>query len=236
MISERHRCVFVHIPKTAGESIETFFLGKPLNTPEDPRVSLPSKHASLAEILADHPHVRDGYLSFTVVRNPWDRYVSYLSHAHRERERFTEDELRTQMRRMLFHPFYLRRSTRNMICLDGRVAVDHVLRFERLGEDFRRLCAALGIEGELSRHNPSSHRHYSSYFDPWTRECLRAIHRWEIEEFSHLFTADGAVVRRHPVLGTLASLFVGLKLRWARAVAKVASHSRDPATSPGMTP
>jgi hypothetical protein len=40
-----------------------------------------------------------------------------------------------------------------------------VLRFERLGADFRGLCEAIGIGGELPHHNPSSHRHYSSYFD-----------------------------------------------------------------------
>ena len=218
MISEDHRCVFVHIPKTAGESIETFFVGKPLNTPEDSRKSLPSKHASIAEILNDHPRAGNGYLRFTVVRNPWERYVSYLSHANREDRRVTGRELRVMVPRMLFHPFYLRRSTRNMICIDGQVAVDEVLRFERLDTDFRRLCEQLRLDGSLPHHNPSSHRHYSWYFDPWPRECLRALHSWEIERYGYSFsTADGGVVPRHPVLAPLAEAYVGIKLRWARA-------------------
>jgi hypothetical protein len=70
VISHRWRCIFVHQRKSAGTSVKAMF--------ED--AEGPDRGRFNAGVLSpdwdpDDPVVRD-YFKFTVVRNPWDRFVS----------------------------------------------------------------------------------------------------------------------------------------------------------------
>jgi len=63
-ISHKHKLIFIHIPKTAGTSIqETFSM-------ED------SGHYTCKELKKKYPKEWDIYTKFAVIRNPWDRLVS----------------------------------------------------------------------------------------------------------------------------------------------------------------
>lgn len=91
MISERFRCVFVHIPKTAGQSVEHFFLklhglsweeraALLLRYNRDPKLG-PERLAHLkAGEYVECGHISSGdflrYFKFSFVRNPWERLVS----------------------------------------------------------------------------------------------------------------------------------------------------------------
>ena len=60
-VSRTHQCVFFHVPRTGGSSIEA------LNWWDEW-----TGHFPAARELADRPT----YFSFAFVRNPWDRFVS----------------------------------------------------------------------------------------------------------------------------------------------------------------
>ncbi len=87
MISHRHRCIFVHQRKSAGTTVKALF---PDATGADrgrfnDGVLDPEWHAG-------NPLVRD-YLTFTVVRNPWDRFVSGWQYCASTRDRPIADVL-----------------------------------------------------------------------------------------------------------------------------------------------
>jgi tetratricopeptide (TPR) repeat protein len=77
MISHELKCIFVHIPRCAGTSIEEWLVGK-----DWWQIDPPSKHllASQAKALyAQHwPH----YFKFAIVRNPYTRFASSLHFSH----------------------------------------------------------------------------------------------------------------------------------------------------------
>lgn len=95
IISHRHRYIFVHAPKTGGTSLamaleskvgkDDILLGdtpKALNRRKRQKALTASgrlwKHAQLRDIqgLVGQAEI-DSYFVFTIVRNPWDRVVSY---------------------------------------------------------------------------------------------------------------------------------------------------------------
>ena len=65
MINHRYRCIFVHIPRTGGTSVQRFF-GTHWQDHKDI-----SRYAEELE-----PQTFASYYKFALVRNPWDRLVS----------------------------------------------------------------------------------------------------------------------------------------------------------------
>ena len=74
MINNKHNFIFIHIPKTAGTSIESVF-GK-----------CRAKHKTIKKTLRDIPQgkTHEDYFKFTFIRNPWDRIVSLYEYLKRE--------------------------------------------------------------------------------------------------------------------------------------------------------
>lgn len=90
MISDKLKFVFIHIPKTGGSSVSYFL--KNVSNEEigmtDSRVGKGKgvfvnengknvKHLTLYEILKDEGSKYGDYYKFTIVRNPYDRTMSY---------------------------------------------------------------------------------------------------------------------------------------------------------------
>jgi hypothetical protein len=85
-ISNIHKLCFVHIPKTAGSSIETTLDMKHaecLYTHYKYKLySVTAQHLDLDSICREIPETQN-YDIFTVVRNPFDRLVSEYKHYHK---------------------------------------------------------------------------------------------------------------------------------------------------------
>jgi len=89
MISHKHKCIFIHIPKTAGMSINSFFHPE-VNFYQDvpnyeilfgwcPKRQLHMQHATAKQLLETELITEEqwnDYYKFTFVRNPWDRAYS----------------------------------------------------------------------------------------------------------------------------------------------------------------
>ncbi len=92
MISHKYKCIFIHIPKTAGTSINSFFHPGVkfhyANPDYDrlfgwcPKRKLHMQHATAKQLIDTElvtESIWNSYYKFTFVRNPWDRaYSDYI--------------------------------------------------------------------------------------------------------------------------------------------------------------
>jgi len=76
MIIDRHKVIFIHIPKNAGTSIEEYFGN------ESVRIQ-PNKHADIHEIKRKFKNSYNNYRKFTIIRNPYDKMVSWYFYLKR---------------------------------------------------------------------------------------------------------------------------------------------------------
>jgi hypothetical protein len=203
MLNHQHRCLFVHIPKTAGNSINRLFgIGW-------------ENHKDLQRYRSELPPEQfDAYFKFAVVRNPWDRLLSDYNY-QRRKSRPPETRLglyspdgrirpfRDWVVAVLSDPHRFAPETWggevscgihrwspqvDWISLAGAIAVDRVLRLENLNEAFRGVCSALGLDPRpVPRRNGRFHWHYSWYYDAATRELVGAYYRRDIEAFGYRF-------------------------------------------------
>jgi Sulfotransferase family len=200
MISFQKRFLFVHIPKTAGNSIQSVLR----DYSEDELVALRSeqdgierfglrnpkykikKHSTLAEYRAalGEDEFRNLY-KFTCVRNPWDRMVSYYFTPTQNTAAWDRKKFRKTISKVLSVADYLRLDKGDK---DPFGNADSIIRFENLADDFRAVCAALGISPTtLPRYNRSKREHYSRYYDDELRELVFARFAAEIERFGYTF-------------------------------------------------
>ncbi len=200
MISFQKRFLFVHIPKTAGNSIQSILR----DYSEDQLVALRmeqdgierfglrnpkykiKKHSTLREYreaLSDE-QFRNLY-KFTCVRNPWDRMVSYYFTPTQNLETWSRKKFRGIISKALSVPDYLRLDDDEQ---DPFANIDYIMRFENLVDDFRAVCTAISISPPtLPQYNRSSREHYSKYYDDELREFVRTRFAAEIERFGYTF-------------------------------------------------
>lgn len=208
MISETYDTVFVHIPKTAGQSIERVFLSKHGLT-WDERAPLllrlnEDRNAGprrLAHLFA-HEYVACGHVSpetfarmfrFAVVRNPYDRFMSeYRYRAKPGRaainamlEQIDGDKYLDEVRHVLPQVEFVRDR-------DGMVRVPQILRFETLATDIRPVFERLfGGDTPLPEVNKSLP--LSDEADMLTPDLRRELYRRYEEDFDTFGYASGFV-------------------------------------------
>jgi hypothetical protein len=200
MISFQKRFLFVHIPKTAGNSIQSALR----DYSEDQLVALRKEQDGIERFGLRNPNYkikkhstlgeyRDALGSeqfrnlhkFTCVRNPWDRMVSYYFTPTQSPETWDRKRFREIISKAVSVADYLRLDPGEE---DPFANVDYIMRFENLADDFPTVCETLGISPvTLPRYNRSSREHYSKYYDEELRGLVRMRFAAEIERFGYTF-------------------------------------------------
>jgi len=70
---------------------------------------------------------------------------------------------------------------------DGTRLVDYVGRFENIGTEFQNIIDRIGVEAELAHRNATSHRDYTSYYTPETKDIVADLYSIDIETFGYAF-------------------------------------------------
>ena len=200
MISFQKRFLFVHIPKTAGNSIQSVLR----DYSEDELVALREeqdgvqrfglrnskyklrKHSTLADYRAALGEAEFASLyKFTCVRNPWDRMISLYFTPTQNPAAWDRKKFRKIIEKALPVSDYLHLNQGEK---DPFSNVDYIMRFENLTQDFRTVCAALNISPEtLPQYNRSNREHYSKYYNKELRELVHAGFATEIARFGYTF-------------------------------------------------
>jgi chondroitin 4-sulfotransferase 11 len=196
VISDGMRCIFVHIQKTGGSSIEDLL-----------RANDPGIGSSLYEGRR-HMFARDirplvepakwaRYFKFAFVRNPWDRLVSWYSMIAQAREtnRFGMyvREVAPSFDAFVNHATtgMGERTTWNQLdyVSDAGAAmlVDFVGRYETLQADIAYLKQRLGLGHDLPHTNRSTHDAYRQYYTSETRDIVARRFARDIEHFGYRF-------------------------------------------------
>lgn len=174
MLIHEMKVIFVHVPKTAGQSVEHAFLdrlGKSwetrhdflLRANDDPAVGPPRLAHLTAPEYRDLGHVTPeqfgSYFKFGFVRNPWARLTSEY--------RFRRSRIRKSFRDWLLKEFpqpgfddlwrHVMPQSTYLFEADGRDAMDFIGRFETLEQDYKTVTDRLDIGlSALRRINSTS--------------------------------------------------------------------------------
>lgn len=211
MISHKHKCIFVHIPKCAGTSIE--MLLEPdvmVNTPLGRKHlfgiddSPPSGPIVLQHLTADQVknrienHVYNEYFKFTFVRNPYAKcfseYQWWLDHGATSKISFKEwlvNHLKPYMGFDTFM-FYGHNKPQHEFIYNnhGKLLVDYVGRVENLQNDLNHICDQLQIDyfkTSWDQRSKKDSSQYHQYYDDESREIVEHIYKKDFEYFGYEF-------------------------------------------------
>lgn len=213
IISHKHKFVFVHVPKTGGTSISAAF--RPWLGRRDYYEILDApKHFTARELrraFFGSDLEWGSYLSFAVMRNPWERihsdycFSKWMAEATLGRCEPELEQWVQKMRRVskysferFVHEEHLGRTegTYQRYCQDGhgRDMVTFVGRFERLQQDWERVCALLRLPCRgLPRENRTissaggPRQDYRYSYTAQLRDLVAERFRDDIERFGYVF-------------------------------------------------
>jgi hypothetical protein len=176
MISHKHKCIFIHIPKTAGTSIENklghfqeFRRGiqdhRPISMLEPGYLLDVTKLALRGDVqpfvqyvrqMAKRksfvlPHQYNTYFKFTFVRNSWARVFSWYNNVIRDGRKRTRLNVSDSCTFKEFLNNHLDQWALNSQLFwisdrNGKIAMDFIGRYEKLEEDFSYVCNTLRIK------------------------------------------------------------------------------------------
>jgi hypothetical protein len=156
------KTIFVHVPKTAGTSIERYLC-------MSNRIIV-GGHTSAMAYQAKYPHYFSEYFTFAIVRDPIMRFRSayrYLrqqpvNSVHSNHIIHSLPSIDAFIEHLLEHPYLLKKIVHilpqhEFVCdEDGRILVNSVFKYERLADAWICICQRIGIPWTpLARVNAS---------------------------------------------------------------------------------
>ncbi len=213
MISHKHKCIFVEVPKTGSTSIRTI-----LGFPPRPHLNICQIRSNLQTfgrfygnrmselflslylMLPQKNRTQIGeklfesYYKFGFVRNPWDRVVSlyFRKEGLQMKDTMTFEEFVEWIKYSSSTCIYPVPHTNQLDWLidpHGNVVVDFIGRFENLQNDWKTISKKLGIEQELTHKNMNTKRtgSYTDFYTEKTKNIIGEKFKIDIEYFGYQF-------------------------------------------------
>lgn len=212
MISLSHQCVFVHIPKCAGQSVETAFL-RELNltwkdravlllrpkTVSDPKKAPPFLAHLMASQYTDLGYMPgslfDKYLRFSIIRNPWSRVYSIYKYQTKKKISFS-DYVVNVFDKKIFRKMYWFAAPQfeYLSSKSGDILIDNIVRLEDVAE-VESIFKSLGfadaqlphVNESKSKSNKVFHKRYQDAYCEKSYEVVKRIYSQDIKMFDYSF-------------------------------------------------
>lgn len=208
IVSHTHKFIFVAIPKTGTHAVR--FALRPYLGNEDweqvglfkhsqlPIVQIAQKkhgHISVSEI---QPYLSneqwETYLKYSIVRNPWDRFISYCFFKMKKRMDMLSSNPIPFMKLMISHDknfkadILSKPQTDFLKDTNGEIKIDFLLHQENLQHDYNLLVNKLGLgQTTLEVVNASEHKNYREYYDDELKEMVETYYQEDIKTFNYKF-------------------------------------------------
>lgn len=174
MISHKHKCIFIHIPKCGGISVENMFLndlglswnerrvlvmGKNYNS----KLNIPRlAHLSLDQMV-DNFYLNDmlieSYFKFTVVRSPFSRvrsFYNYLGYSNFfSFKKFVCDVLPKELDSNSTGLAWFFKPQSEYLYYKGKLSIDKILYLESISEEIEFIINNFGLNSRLEHKNAS---------------------------------------------------------------------------------
>lgn len=223
IISEQCGFIFVHIPKTAGLAVTDAFgkYGRPrgrtiwrsisrrLPFQESPTNAHFRVHEPATKMIAKLSRpVFDSFVSFSVIRNPFDHAVSHYEYMKQFRIKSTAQKIgemsfREYLEYRMKPPFWndtifarMPDQCYYLVDKEGKVAVKRLIRFEDLRSELEGLSRDLKLPDFNLRHvnkTKAAKKPMGAYYDAATIELVREIYARDFDNlgYSREFSASG---------------------------------------------
>lgn len=213
MISHEHKCIFIHISKCAGSSVEKAFGIDISNNGEsnygnlfgwNNKHNIFLQHATPQQLLDSGlitKKVWDEYYKFLIVRNPWDRaYSDYLwlkkdSGLTGKFKDFLNGEncyfKVMHEYNMRYRGDHLRRQVDYLFLNGERINYDNTIRFENLQAGYNKVRKDLFLNENFFdlKINFSDKRlnHYSHFYNFKRKTLVEKVYKEDIETLNYNF-------------------------------------------------
>ena len=196
MISHKLKCIFVHIPKCAGSSINQ-------------QLDLKSLGFSGHSPASYHAEYLSEYFSFTFVRNPYDRIVSaykyfrILKPGHRWYKRnsiISDASNQMEFSEFVNHiPDFMKLIKREEGSFESGIhfqpfhyfidqPIDFVGRFENIQENYFKILSHLKLtRNPLLKTNSTDNQNYRELYTKESRNIVYNIYKEDIEKYNYEF-------------------------------------------------
>ncbi|HYW35428.1 MAG TPA: sulfotransferase family 2 domain-containing protein [Balneolaceae bacterium] len=198
--NDRLKCIFIHIPKTAGTSFFNAVFGKQ----KGHKGHIPAVRFKVY----DEEKFRN-YYKVSIVRNPWDRIHSAFIYL-RKRIGKTDQEAgiwageylsdksfsefvlalkdRTYRRAVLRYVHFIPQFKWVTLPDDRKRHVcDQLIKFEQLTEGIKKVEGDLDKKIEMPHYYNSNKQHYTDVYDDRMKNIVAAIYHKDIEMFNYQF-------------------------------------------------
>lgn len=189
--------IFTHIQKTGGSSLKNFF-----------NVShLPTCHNTLEKdfkiLKNDKPNINlDDVFCFTILRNPWDKMVSYYFYFRQNLPKkknppaskmsfgeWVKFIYETKENKSWFNSY------KSFISIDGKIRSDYIINFHKYNKEFLLIKSLLGKHKKVPKVNSSNHDNYKKYYNDNSIEIVKEIYKEDIEYFGYDFNKTSKLIK-----------------------------------------
>ncbi len=216
MISIQKKFLFIHIPKTGGNSVQNIlrkYSEDKIVTVADHQDGIERfevrnekynihKHSTLNDYRKElKPYIYDQLYKFSIIRNPWERMVSFYYSPNRKVSEWNRNDFIKLLNRAKPigeyitttppHQYPSRHFFRKLLPKKNKSTlseIDFLIRFEHLHEDFKSVCQIIDIPFEpLPHRNKSNRKHYTYYYDEELKKMIELKFKDEIEFGNYQF-------------------------------------------------